>query len=100
MVGTEAVPDSVKKSPSSSSCMNTPSQTHFWETPTSAGFGRPDMKDKFDSSSDDEFYRTILFSEFSGLAANTSSECTTIVVRTKNDINIMVSPMLLEALQK
>lgn len=101
--------------PASSSCVNTPSQTHFWETPiyggvagggnTNAGNRAQDHHQNSTSTSaameNDEFYRTILNGgDDDDSRSATSSECTTLVIRTKNDVNIMVSPMLLEALQK
>lgn len=89
------------KSSSSDSGVNTPSQTHFWDTPTGTGshFPHPDPE-KFDFSADEEFYRTVFNSFNDAVTSSVSTECSTVIVRTKNDINVMVSPMLLEALQK
>ena len=96
--GVDPVRSSSSESPS---CLNTPSQNHFWDTPTGTGshFPHPDQT-KFDPNSDEEFYRTIFITDTDSLTSNLSTECTTVIVRTKNDVNIMVSPMLLEALQK
>lgn len=89
-----------KSTPSQSSCANTPSQTHFWETPIGGVSNFTMLENNKDPAGDDDFYRTLLCSDTDRVTTNVSTDSTTIIVRTKNDINIMVSPMLLEALKR
>lgn len=72
----------------------TPSLFRNWG---SAGIDEP----KENSSDDDEFYKTLYSSALlENFETDLASECTTAVIRTKKDINVMISPMLLEALEK
>jgi len=101
MMNIENYGETSKGTPSQSSCVNTPSQTHFWETPIGAVSSYSCLgSSRENQSADEEFYKTIMCSETETSSTGMNVESTTILVRTKNDINIMVSPMLLEALKR
>jgi len=88
--------------PSSASWGNTPSQTHFWGTPTGSLSRGEQLPRGHEEQEEEDLYHALLYGEHS-LASKDwtdSSDCVTIMVRTKNDINVMVSPMLLEALER
>lgn len=92
--------DANKGTPSQSSCANTPSQSHFWDTPIGGISDFTLLDNTREHCTDEDFYRTLMSSNVDKATTSVSTDSTTIIVRTKNDINIMVSPMLLEALNR
>lgn len=90
---------STPPSQSQSSCANTPSQTHFWDTPI-GGVSHFPLLDESDRPGEGE--DGFIFSSATTEPNKTtlSTDSTTIIVRTKNDVNLMVSPMLLEGLKR
>ena len=100
MVGFGTNKDGTKSTPSQSSCANTPSQSHFWETPIGGISDFTLLENKRDQAAEEDFYRTLMCSAVDRATTSVSTNSTTVIVRTKNDINIMVSPMLLEALKR